>query len=284
MLKEMKQQAGNDGHPEIDAAVAARQARLDTIKTGAPLGNTKQSFDSEHARSLSQDQIHDIFEFYANFGRSAVMTYQDSLDSFMFMKMCRECPGLISRELSKTELDLIFIKAKPKYERRLDFEHFLDALTAIAEHKYPDFSPADGLRLLVHHNLAPLYDIVQVEMQKTGETEVPLTGIFKKLYDVRSYTGVYAERFRTGDGRINGDTDNRPGKQFVGNTNTGTDEIIHDISTLMRPNLRSGSMMTVRSMPSGGSPRAARRSLSPRSYGDRLSASQSTLANAAQGH
>jgi hypothetical protein len=53
---------------------------------------------------------------------------------------------------------------------------------------------------------------------------------------------------------------------------------------LMRPNLRSGSMMTVRSMPSGGSPRAARRSLSPRSYGDRLSASQSTLANAAQGH
>jgi hypothetical protein len=35
------------------------------------------------ARVLTQDEIKDIFEFYANFGRSAVMSYQDSLDSFM---------------------------------------------------------------------------------------------------------------------------------------------------------------------------------------------------------
>ena len=35
------------------------------------------------ARVLTQEEIQDIFEFYANFGRSSVMTYQDSLDSFM---------------------------------------------------------------------------------------------------------------------------------------------------------------------------------------------------------
>lgn len=214
--------------------------------------------------ALTQDQIHDVFEFYANFGRSAVMTHQDSLDSFMFMKFARECPDLLDAKLNKTEVDLIFMKAKPKFERRLGFSHFLDALSAIAERKYPDYSPADGLRLLIANHLAPHYELVQAEMRKTGDSEIPLGGVYKKLYDVRSYTGVYAERFRTGDGRINGETDNRPGRQYMGNTNTATDEVIHDISVLMRPNLRSGTMMTSRTVAPGGSPRrAVQRSVSP---------------------
>lgn len=191
------------------------------------------------------------------------MTFQESMDSAAFAKLARECPGLLDRAVNPIEVDLIFTKAKPKFERRLQFTHFLDALAAIAERKYPAFSPADGLRLLLAHHLAPLYDAVQLEMQKTGETEVPLTGVFKKLYDVRSYTGVYAERFRSGDGRINGDADNRPGRSFNGSTNTGTDETIHDVSVLFRPNLRSGTLQATRHVPQGGSPRAALRSGSP---------------------
>ena len=161
-------------------------------------------------------------------------------------------------------MDLIFTKAKPKFERRLLFMHFLDALSAMAERKYPDLTPIEGLRHLLAHHLAPLYDMVQVEMTKTGETEIPLSGVYKKLYDPRSYTGVYAERFRTGDGRINGESDNRPGRRFNGNTNSGTNEIIHDISVLMRPNLRSGTMMRSRPITAGGSPRNTMRSTSPR--------------------
>jgi len=197
---------------------------------------------------LTQEEIRDIFDFYANFGRTQVQTFQDSLDSFMFMKMVRECPpgpdGLLDANLTRTEVDLIFTKAKPKLERRLHFSHFLDALAAIAERKFPDHTPANGLRALISQHLAPLLDKVRLEVTKTGETEVPLTGVYKKLYDVRSYTGVYAERFRSADGRINGEADNRPGRVYTGSTNTGTDEVIHDISVLMRPNLRGGSMKT----------------------------------------
>ncbi len=216
--------------------------------------------------ALTQDQIKEIFDFYANFGRTAAMTYQDSIDSFMFMKFVRECPGLLDDIVNRTEVDLIFTKAKPKFERRLHFSHFLDALAAIAERKYPDYTPADGLRLLIGNHLTPHWDFVQMEMLKTGETEVPLTGVYKKLYDPNQYTGVYAERFRTGDGRINHEADNRPGRSFTGSTNLGTDEIIHDISVFMRPNLRSGSMRTTRDVLSGGSPTralSAARSSSP---------------------
>jgi hypothetical protein len=40
------------------------------VNEGSPRG---QSLGGSVARMLSQEQIHDIFDFYANFGRSAVM-------------------------------------------------------------------------------------------------------------------------------------------------------------------------------------------------------------------
>ena len=80
-------------------------------------------------------QVFEIFEFYANYGRSSVMSYQDTIDSFMFMKFCKDTPGLLGPALTRTEVDLIFTKAKPKAQRRLSFDHFLDALSAIAEKK-----------------------------------------------------------------------------------------------------------------------------------------------------
>ena len=46
-------------------------------------------------------------------------------------------------------------------------------------------SASEALKLLLAKHLAPLYDLVQVELEKTGESEVPLSGIFKRLYDVR---------------------------------------------------------------------------------------------------
>lgn len=166
-----------------DAAAAA--AGVDVDEGDGDLSDDVGS-DSPKARILTQDEIHDIFDFYCNFGRSAIMTYQDAMDSFMFMKFARECPGLLDDgALTRTEIDLIFTKAKRKFERRLDFEHFLDALSAIAEKKYPECEPAMGLRLLISNHLAPHYDIVREEMTKTGATEVPLKGIFKRLYDPR---------------------------------------------------------------------------------------------------
>ena len=51
--------------------------------------------DTAEPPALTRSQLETIFEYYANFGRTSVMTPQKSLDSFMFMKFCRECPGLM---------------------------------------------------------------------------------------------------------------------------------------------------------------------------------------------
>jgi hypothetical protein len=64
--------------------------------------------------------------------------------------------------LTRTEVDLIFTKAKPKFERRLVFVRFLDALAAIAEKKFPHCGSIEALQNLVKYHLEPMYEIVQV--------------------------------------------------------------------------------------------------------------------------
>ena len=60
------------------------------------------------------------------------------------------------------DVDLTFTKAKPKFERRLGFSHFLDALTALAEKRCPAPDAATSLRQLIAHHLAPQFEMVQV--------------------------------------------------------------------------------------------------------------------------
>ncbi len=56
----------------------------------------------------------------------------------MFMKLAKECPGLLGRQVNRIDCDLVFTKSKAKTERRLDFPHFLDALLALAVGDWPD--------------------------------------------------------------------------------------------------------------------------------------------------
>jgi hypothetical protein len=49
---------------------------------------------------------------------------------------------------------------------------------------------------------------VIVKKEKTmASPNLPKGSVFDRLYDTRSYTGVYAERFKGADGRINAHTD-----------------------------------------------------------------------------
>lgn len=50
-------------------------------------------------------------------------------------------------------MDLIFTKAKPKFARRLDYSHFLDALSALAAKKYSGADPTTAFTLLLAHHV-----------------------------------------------------------------------------------------------------------------------------------
>jgi hypothetical protein len=74
--------------------------------------------------------------------------------------------------------------------------------------------------------------------------------VFDRLYDPVTYTGVYAERFKSGPG-INHDSEAKvhlSRSTFAGNTNEGSDEVVRDIRFITRPNLnrdRTGPLSPV---------------------------------------
>eukprot|EP00051_Salpingoeca_urceolata_P003208 m.56045 g.56045 ORF g.56045 m.56045 type:complete len:307 (+) comp12574_c0_seq1:248-1168(+) len=79
-----------------------------------------------------------VFEEYCLFGAGMAdpndKEVVQKMDGTRFYKLCREC-HLLSRKLTRTDVDLIFTKVKPRGGRRIDFATFCDALDHIAAHK-----------------------------------------------------------------------------------------------------------------------------------------------------
>ena len=54
-----------------------------------------------------------------------------------------EC-GLINKTCTKTDIDLIFARAKPKTGRKLEWKHFEQALAYVAEKRFPTTFKSSG--------------------------------------------------------------------------------------------------------------------------------------------
>ena len=125
-----------------------------TDEQGNPANAPHQQAPPDADKMDTAEQLRHIFRYYCAFGRTGGRgAAQDTIDSSNFMKFARECPGLITRKLNRTEIDLIFTKAKPKFERRLDFTHFLDALSAMAAKRYPRYDPTTAFSVLLAHHI-----------------------------------------------------------------------------------------------------------------------------------
>lgn len=125
-----------------------------TDEQGLPANAPHQQAPPDADNMDTAEQLRHIFRYYCAFGRTGGHgASQDTIDSSNFMKFARECPGLITRKLNRTEIDLIFTKAKPKFERRLDFTHFLDALSALAAKRYTRYDPTTAFSVLLAHHV-----------------------------------------------------------------------------------------------------------------------------------
>ncbi|KAA0154460.1 hypothetical protein FNF27_07285 [Cafeteria roenbergensis] len=119
--------------------------------------------DEEASRGLAAEpaypldantQLQLIFQYYCRFGRTGPRgTAQDTIDSFNFMRLARECPDLLDSRLDRAEVDLIFAKCRSKGQRRLEYRQFLDALAAMAITKYPAEDPVAAFSLLLGHHV-----------------------------------------------------------------------------------------------------------------------------------
>lgn len=98
----------------------------------------------------TNSQLMLVFQYYCRFGRTGGRNVsEDTIDNVNFAKFSRECPGLLGKRVDKTEIDLVFTRAKDKKGRRLNYEQFLDALSMIAAKRYHKLDPASGFSLLL---------------------------------------------------------------------------------------------------------------------------------------
>jgi hypothetical protein len=108
--------------------------------------------------------LHLIFSHYCSPWKSnyAGTSEQDesqskSMDGPSFARMCREAPEL-DKYIDRSEIDLIFSKTKPYGVRRLDYDHFLDTLMALAAKLYPEENPTIALANFLSRFIFALFD------------------------------------------------------------------------------------------------------------------------------
>ncbi|TMW64959.1 hypothetical protein Poli38472_009126 [Pythium oligandrum] len=104
-----------------------------------------------------------VFHYYCRFGRTGAKGVNEkTMNNVNFSKLCRECPDLLSADFTTTDVDLIFVKAKKKGERRINYTQFLDALGMLALEKYPETPLEKSLPKVLQVHLARLPPIVEL--------------------------------------------------------------------------------------------------------------------------
>jgi len=142
-----------------------------------------------------------IYESFCSFGsnRNLNMSSMDQLygptmDGNKFAKFTRDCKIIDGKNVTSTDVDILFNKCKAIGARRMDWEGFQYAFNELSQLKYPNMSQRDAYNALLYslNNKGPI-----------AKGTVPeARGIFDKLTDTTLYTGTHKLRFdERGHGR-----------------------------------------------------------------------------------
>lgn len=81
---------------------------------------------------FNEESVHERFMLYCRFGDKS---NSGDMDNATFAKLCKET-GIINKTCTKTDVDLIFTRAKPKGGRRIDYHHFNQAMLYLSEKRF----------------------------------------------------------------------------------------------------------------------------------------------------
>ncbi|ETO67872.1 hypothetical protein F444_15238 [Phytophthora nicotianae P1976] len=153
----------NSGSSTLAPALSPTAASAER-PTSAPPVQEKLQGDPNDPHTL----LKAVFHYYCRFGRTGPKGLgEKTLDNSNFVKLCRDCPDLLNSSFGKTDVDLIFVKAKKKGERRINYARFLDALGMIAIQKYGDMPLEASVPKLLEAHLAHLPCLLEFTDGKT---------------------------------------------------------------------------------------------------------------------
>lgn len=135
-----------------------------------------------------ENTLRNVYQDFASFGatRSAGMPM---MDGPKFAKFAKDCKLVDKANLTPTDVDLIFAKAKTKTERRISYDQFCTAVSMMADKRYPEQAGDNALEALMKKV------ITSQGPKASSATVADSTGIYSKLTDSSLYTGSHKERF-----------------------------------------------------------------------------------------
>ncbi|GLD60775.1 tubulin polymerization-promoting protein family member 3-like isoform X1 [Lates japonicus] len=121
-----------------------------------------------------------------------------------FAKLCKDCHVTDGKNVTTTDVDIVFSKVKAKSARVITFEQFNQAMTELAPKRFKGKSKEEALQ--------QLYGLIAgKEPSNVGVTKVAKASAVDRLTDTTKYTGSHKERFdESGKGKGKAGRDDIP--------------------------------------------------------------------------
>ncbi|KAM9857637.1 tubulin polymerization-promoting protein family member 2 [Aulostomus maculatus] len=143
--------------------------------------------------SVSAAEVETSFQKFAVHGDSKATGKE--MNGKNFAKLCKDCHIIDGKNVTTTDVDIVFSKVKAKSARVITFEQFNQALAELAPKRFKGKSKEEALQQL-------LGLIVGKEPANVGVTKAAKAAAVDRLTDTTKYTGTHKERFDdTGKGK-----------------------------------------------------------------------------------
>lgn len=108
-----------------------------------------------------------------------------------FVKLCKDCRIIDGKNVTATDVDIVFSKVKAKTARVITFEQFSQALAELAPKRFKGKAQEEALQ--------QLYGLIAgKEPANAGVTKVAKAAAVDRLTDTSKFTGSHKERFDEG--------------------------------------------------------------------------------------
>ncbi|XP_028308050.1 tubulin polymerization-promoting protein family member 2 [Gouania willdenowi] len=136
--------------------------------------------------SVSLSEVESSFQKFAMHGDTKATGKE--MNGKNFAKLCKDCHIIDGKNVTTTDVDIVFSKVKAKSARVITFEQFKQALTEFAPKRFKGKSKEEALQ--------QMYSLIAgKEPANVGVTKVAKAAAVDRLTDASKYTGSHKERF-----------------------------------------------------------------------------------------
>ncbi|KAM4593669.1 tubulin polymerization-promoting protein family member 3-like [Odontesthes bonariensis] len=167
------------------AAQSGAEDQSSRAETEAAAARTHRHFPVM-AEGSDTEQLLSAFRRFAVHGDTKATGKE--LNGKNWAKLCKDCKVIDGKNVSGTDVDIVFSKVKQKTARVITYEEFQRALEDLAPKRFKDQSKEEALQSI--HKL-----VEGREPTNVGVTKVAKTATVGRLTDTTRYTGSHKERF-----------------------------------------------------------------------------------------